>query len=364
MHADGREDQVPLDQVAVGAQFVVKPGERFPLDGQVHRGQSHVNQAPITGESLPVAKGTGDPVFAGTINGDGALEVACTKAAQDTTLAHIIRLVEHAQSRRSPSEQWVEKFARVYTPAVLVAAILVLLMPPLLLGGVWAEWLYRALVLLVIACPCALVISTPVTIVAALAAAARQGVLIKGGVYVEAPARLTAIAFDKTGTLTVGRPSVVDVVPQRHTETELLDCAAAMEAQQSSARRAIVSFAEERDIHPAPAEDFQTLQGKGETARFDGRLFWLGSHRFLEERGQETPEVHAKIETLSSSGRTVVVIGNDEHVCGFIALSDTVRPEAQTALQHLRSAGIQHVVMLTGDNTETARAIAAQDWDR
>ena len=203
---DGREIEVAAEKVAIGSLFLVKPGDRIPLDGEVIRGASEVNQAPITGESVPVLKEPGSQVFAGTINGNGAMEVRSTKSAGDTTLAHIIRMVGDAQAKRAPSEQWVERFAHYYTPVVFASAILVLLLPPLLFGGDWREWTYRALVLLVIGCPCALVISTPVSIVAALAAAARNGVLIKGGMYVEAPAHLKAIAMDKTGTLTEGRP--------------------------------------------------------------------------------------------------------------------------------------------------------------
>jgi Cd2+/Zn2+-exporting ATPase len=361
-HANGTEEQVAPEQVPVAAVFVVRPGERFPLDGRVVRGSSHVNQAPITGESEPVTKQRGDEVFAGTINGDGALEVECTKAAQDTTLAHIIRMVGEAQSRRAPSEQWVEQFARVYTPAVMGLALAVLLVPPLVLHHDWREWLYNSLVLLVIACPCALVISTPVSIVAALAASARQGVLIKGGVYMEAPARLKAVAFDKTGTLTEGRPAVAEVVPLNgHDERELLERAAAMEVRSDHPlARAIVACAQEREIRLAPAEDFQIVQGKGATARFDGRQFWLGSHRYLEERGQETEEVHHRLVAMSGAGRTVVVVGNEEHVCGLIALADKVRPQARQTLQDLRRAGIEHLIMLTGDNQPTAHAIAQE----
>ena len=220
----GEEREVPAAEAPVGSRFVVKPGERIALDGRVASGTSAVNQAPITGESVPVSKEPGAEIFAGTINGEGALEVESTKAAEDTTLARIIRLIEEAHSRRASAEQWVEKFARVYTPAVIVLAIAVFLLPPLLFGGVCGDWFYRALVLLVIACPCALVISTPVSIVSALAASARQGVLIKGGTYIEQPAHLKAIAFDKTGTLTRGQPAVVGVVPLNgHTEQELLE---------------------------------------------------------------------------------------------------------------------------------------------
>lgn len=359
---DGSEQVVPPDQMPVGALFVVKPGERIPLDGRVVRGVSEVNQAPITGESVPLAKKPGDQVFAGTINGDGALEITCTKLAGETTLAHIIRMVGEAQSKRAPSEQWVERFARVYTPAVLGLAVAVLLIPPLVFGGAWTDWFYRSLVLLVIGCPCALVISTPVSIVAALAAAARNGVLIKGGVYVEAPAQLQAIAFDKTGTLTKGRPTVVEVIPMNgHDETELLERVAAMELRSDHPlARAIVAFAQERGVAIRPAEDFQIIQGKGATARFNGRQYWLGSHRYLEEQHQETEDVHHRLEVMAQTGRTVVVVGNEAHVCGLIAIADAVRPEAKAALQALRETGVQHMVMLTGDNQGTAESIARE----
>ena len=357
---DGRETAVSPEDVDIGANFVVKPGERIPLDGSVLEGMSQVNQAPITGESVPVPKQPGDGVFAGTINGDGAIIVQATKRAEQTTLASIIRMVGEAHSRKAPSEQWVERFARYYTPAVMLLAILVFLLPPLLLAQPWDRWFYSALVLLVIACPCALVISTPVSIVASLAAAARHGVLIKGGVFVEAPARLKAIALDKTGTLTEGKPSVVEVVPlSGHDEQELLQRASALESRsEHPLAQAIVRHAEALGIAPVPADDVQIIQGKGVAGRFNGRLFWLGSHRYLEERGQETPEMHDRLNKLASSGRSVVVIGNEEHVCGFIALADELRPTTRDALQSLRELGIEHLVMLTGDNAPTAEAIA------
>ncbi|NOY41305.1 MAG: cadmium-translocating P-type ATPase [Planctomycetes bacterium] len=360
--ADGVETEVPPEQVAVGTIFIVRPGEKIPLDGQVTRGESDVNQAPITGESVPVEKTSGSEIFAGTINGDGSLEIECTKRADDSTLAHIIRMVGQAQSRRAPSEKWVEKFARIYTPVVMAIAAAILLVPPLLFGGDWFEWLYRALVLLVIACPCALVISTPVSVVASLAAAARNGVLIKGGIFVEAPAHLKAIAMDKTGTLTEGKPAVIDVVPlSGHDETELLQRAAALESQSNHPlARAIVAAANERNIEIPAADEFEIIQGKGATGRIDGTPFWLGSHRYLEERKQETPEVHEQLEAMQQAGRTVVVVGNDTHVCGFITMADTLRPTASETLLQLRHAGIEHLVMLTGDNQGTADAIASE----
>lgn len=362
MRPDGSSEEVHPDQVPVGAKLQVKPGERIPLDGRVVDGSSDVNQAPITGESVPVPKSPGSDVFAGTINGDGAIVIESTKPARDTTLAKIIRMVGEAQSRRGPSEQWVEKFARYYTPAVMAVALMILVIPPLTIGGAWSDWLYRALVLLVIACPCALVISTPVSIVAGLAAAARQGILIKGGVYLEAPASLKAIAFDKTGTLTAGRPQVVDVVPlSGHDVREVIERAAALELQsEHPIARAVLDYATEQGITPATVKDFQIIQGKGARAKFDGREFWLGSHRYLEERGQETPEIHQRLETMAGAGRTVVVVGNEEHVCGLIALADEVRPATRETLGELRELGIEHLIVLTGDNRPTAEAVAAK----
>ncbi len=359
---DGSEQTVTPASVAVGAVVIVKPGERVPVDGRVVGGESAVNQAPITGESQPVHKKTDDPVFAGAINGDGALEIECNKTAGDTTLAHIIRMVGEAQSKRAPSEQWVERFARVYTPIILGLAVLVFLLPPLLFDLSWTDWGYRALVLLVIGCPCALVISTPVSIIAALAASARNGVLVKGGVYMEAPAHLSAIAFDKTGTLTQGKPAIVAIDPlDGHTEEELLARASAMEARSDHPlARAITACAKARGVPIIPAEDFQVIQGKGATARFNGELFWLGSHRYLEERRQETEAVHQLLEARSKAGYSVVLIGNDTHVCGILSIADAIRPETRAALQALKDSGIQHLVMLTGDNEGTAHAIAEE----
>jgi len=360
--SDGTEQEVSPDQVELGATFIVRPAEKIPLDGNVTRGASDVNQAPITGESIPVSKNEGSTVFAGTINGDGVLEVQCTKLASDTTLARIICMVGEAQSRRAPSEKWVEKFARVYTPTVMVLATTVLLVPPLFFGGAWIDWLYRSLVLLVIACPCALVISTPVSVVAALAAAAHNGVLVKGGIYIEAPARLKAIAMDKTGTLTKGRPTVVDIVPlSGHNEMELLQRAAALESHSNHPlANAIVVAASDRNTTIPAADDYEIIQGKGATGRIGGKSYWLGSHRYLEERRQETPAVHEQLEAMQKAGRTVVVVGNNSHVCGFITLADSLRPNATQTLNRLRDSGIEHLVMLTGDNEGTALAIAKE----
>ena len=355
------EELVDAASVAVGTTVLVKPGEKFPLDGRIVRGRTTANQAPITGESAPVPKEEGSEVFAGTVNEEGAVEVVTSKPFADSTLSQIAKMVGEAQTRRAPSEQWVERFARFYTPVVLVCALLVALGPPLF-GGEWGKWLYQALVLLVIACPCALVISTPVSIVAALVAAAKEGVLIKGGLYVEVPARLSAVALDKTGTLTEGRPRVKAVLPRAgHDERELLSIASAIEARSTHLiARAIVDHAAESGIRPDPAADFQMLPGKGAHAKVDGADHWLGSHRYLEERAQETPELHQELETLAASGSTVVVVGREDHVCGFIALSDKMRPGAAAVLKDLRAAGIRNLVLLTGDNRATGEAIGRE----
>lgn len=362
LRPNGLEETVPVKEVRLGNRFIVPAGERIPLDGRVTEGASAVNQAPITGESVPVEKQPGAEVFAGTINGDGTLTIRATKTVEDTTLARIIHMVEEAHARRAPSEQWVERFARVYTPAVMVLAFLVFLLPPIVLGQVWDEWFYRALVLLVIACPCALVISTPVSIVASLASAARAGVLVKGGSFIEMPARLQAIAMDKTGTITSGEPEVVQVIPLgSHTEAELISRAVALEAHSTHPlARAIRRYAERQGIAPAPAADVQVLRGKGLTGVFDGEPFWLGSHRYVVERGQDAPEVTRQAEALEADGKTVIVIGNPRHVCGLVAVADTVRPEAREIVRQLHAAGIAHVVMLTGDNRVTAEAIARE----
>jgi Cd2+/Zn2+-exporting ATPase len=311
---------------------------------------------------MPVAKSAGSEIFAGTINQDGAVEITTTKAANDTTLARIVRLVGDAQSKRSPSEQWVEKFARFYTPIVMAVAIAVMLLPPLAFGGSWSHWFYEGLVLLVIACPCALVISTPVSIVAALTSAARRGVLIKGGPFVEAPARLKAIAMDKTGTLTEGKPEVHTIVPlSGHDERELLEIAASVEMRsEHPLAKAVVRAAHQRGIRSVPAEDFQATKGKGAAATIGGKRIWLGSHRLLEERGQETPEMHERLEEMERDGSSAIVVGKDEHVCGLIGLADRIRDSAATSIQEMRDAGIEWVVMLTGDNRGTGEAIGRQ----
>ncbi|MFO0903693.1 MAG: cation-translocating P-type ATPase [Pirellulales bacterium] len=361
-NAGGGESTVPIADVPVRSRIVVKPGERIPLDGTVLAGTSYVNQAPITGESIPVSKQVGDSVFAGTVNGNGALDIETTKVADDTTVAHIVRMVEESQTRRSPTEQWVERFALYYTPVVMALALVVFVVPPAILGQAWSDWFYRSLVLLVIACPCALVISTPVSIVAALASAARRGVLIKGGVFVESPAHLRAIAFDKTGTLTEGRPCVQSVIPLNgHSEQELLERVAALEARsEHPLALAILALARSTGVPVRPADDYQEIPGKGATGRWNGEVYWLGSLRLLQERGQLNPDLSARIAAMAEQGQTVVVVGNQRQVCGLLALADRVRPSAKSALEQLRTQGVRHVIMLTGDSPSTAQAIGRE----
>jgi Cd2+/Zn2+-exporting ATPase len=359
-HGDIHEK--PVEEVPLGAVVLVRPGERIALDGEVVKGQSSVNQAPITGESMPVAKGPGDPVYAGTINHDGTLEFRADRGADETTLARIIHMVEAAQARRAASQQWVDRFSTWYTPAMLGFAVALALLSPPLAGLSWSEGVYRGLVLLVIACPCALVISTPVSIVSALTAAARHGVLIKGGLYLESAGHLQVLALDKTGTLTTGHPEVQRLVALNgHSERELLERAAALEAANDHPlARAIVRKAREAGIDVVPAEQFTAFPGKGGEGRIAGRLFWIGSHRMLHEKVQETPEIHARAEELEDAGHSVVMIGNDSHLCGLISIADGLREDIPRILAEIREAGVRRVVMLTGDNAGTARAIAAE----
>lgn len=361
---DGRELRVPADQVGIDEVVVVRPGEKLPVDGVVESGHSSVNQAPITGESMPVAKGPGAEVFAGTLNGEGALEVRATRAAEDSTLARILHAVEEAQASRAPSQTFVDRFARVYTPAVVATALGLLVLPPLAGLGTWGEWFYRALVLLVVACPCALVISTPVTIVSALAGAARRGILIKGGLHLENAGRARVVAFDKTGTLTTGTPAVTAVVPLGGAATtEVIRLAAAAERRsEHPLALAIVRHAEEMGLDVPAATDTEALPGRGVRARIDGAEVVVGNVRLLEELGALDDEVRRALDREEAEGRTAAIVarGTGETVepIGVIALADTPRPEAAEALRGLHEAGIERVVMLTGDNRRVGEAVA------
>jgi len=358
---DGDIEEKPVGEIPVGYTVIVRPGERIPLDGVITRGATSVNQAPITGESAPVAKGPGSEVFAGTINEEGSIEFRSTRSASDTTLSRIIRMVEEGRSRRAPVERWVEKFAGVYTPFMMLTALAIVTVPPLFTGGDWAKWFYEGLVVLVIACPCALVISTPVTIAAGLSSAARNGVLIKGGAYLEAPAGLKSIALDKTGTITFGQPSVKQVMPvDNHTEDGLLANAAALEAHSTHPlARAITRHVESRGIRPAVADSFTILPGQGAEGTIGGKTYWIGSHRMLERWQRETPVFHDAICRLEEAGNSVMVMWCDDHVCGLVSVADQVRPEARGAVAALKALGLEKVVMMSGDNQKTAELIAA-----
>lgn len=355
----GATEKRSVEDVPLGSIVRVRPGDRVPLDGVVASGASAVDQSPITGESMPVLKEPDDPVYAGTINGEGVVDVRVTRGPGETTLARILRRVEEARSRKAEAEQWVDRFARVYTPIMMALAVLLATAPPLLFGGDWAVWFYRGLVLLVIACPCALVISTPVAVVAGLAAAARAGVLIQGGTFLEAPARLRALAFDKTGTLTWGEPRVERVIPVNgHDVDEVLARAAALEADSAHPlARAILEAATERGVAVARAEDLTAVPGKGATGRLDGRRYWIGSHRFLEEQDVETPELHRLAEEIEAAGTSVVAVGHESHVCGLIAVADRLREEAPEVVSALRAEGIEQVEILTGDHATVARKV-------
>jgi len=356
----GGDSRVPVDQVRVGDVVIVKPGEKIPLDGIVRAGASHVNQAPITGESLPVEKASGAEVFAGAINGRGALDVEVTRLRRDSTLARIIHLVETAQAQRAPSQTFVDRFARVYTPIVLALAVAIAVLPPLIVGGPWSDWIYRALVLLVISCPCALVISTPVSIVSALAAAARKGVLIKGGARLEQLASVRCVAFDKTGTLTHGRLRVTDVVPLNGMgSADVLAIAAAIESRsEHPIGRAIVQRAHAEGLVLSAASRVEALPGRGAQGFLGARPVLVGNRRLFEERGLSGPEMTSALDRVADGGRSAVIVALDGTAIGVIGVSDEVRESAKDTIALLTDHGVAHVVLLTGDQTSAARALA------
>lgn len=357
---DGTEMGVPASTVSPGTRFVVRGGDRIPLDGEVLEGLGAVDQAPITGESALVAKEPGDEVYAGTINGDGTLIVRATKPASDTVLARIIRMVSEAHSRRANVEQWVAKFARVYTPVVMALAAVIAVLPPVVAGGAWDYWFYNALVLLVIACPCALVISTPVSIVAALAAAARHGVLVKGGAYVEAPAQIDALAMDKTGTITEGAPEVADIYPIGDAdELEVLRIAAALEKRSSHPlATAILAESDRRGLSVTAADDSRTIPGRGVEGMVGGKRAWLGSDRFMQERLGRAVEIDGLRTRIEQAGNTMVTVGLGDAMIGAIELRDRLRSDARELVGQLHALGVRRLVMLTGDNHRTASAVA------
>ena len=360
--AAGRWTTLPLGDVQPGATVRVRPGGRIPLDGRVSAGTSAVNQAPVTGESLPVDKAVGDSVFGGTISQTGELELLVTAAASDSTLARIIHAVEQAQGTRAPTQSLVDRFAAIYTPAVFALALAVAVLAPPLLDWGWLEALYKALVLLVIACPCALVVSTPVTVVSGLTTAARRGILIKGGTFLEEARRLKAVAFDKTGTLTQGKPALVHWQAWGEAEADAVRHVAARLAARSDhpVSMAIAQgLADSRSEDASPVQAFGALAGRGVQGSVDGRLYALGNHRLMEDRRQCSPALEAALAEHEAQGRTVTLLAGEQGVLGFFAVADTLRPTARQAVASLKALGVTPV-MLSGDNMATARAVAAQ----
>jgi Cd2+/Zn2+-exporting ATPase len=378
---DGYETRTPVAELKVGDVIVVRPGERVPMDGVVRSGATHINQAPITGESVPVAKTPGAEVYAGSINGEGVIEVIVTHLASDNTISRMIRLMQEAQDRRAPVQRLIDRFAGWYTPAVVAIAALIAVIPPLLFGQpFWNPspdefgWFYRGLALLVVACPCALVISTPVSVVSALSAAARAGVLIKGGAALEALGSVRAVAFDKTGTLTTGRPALVAVrsvecrEPEQNEDarcdacTTLLELACAVEQRsEHPLAHAIVDAARVRGVmqNVPRATSVTALPGHGIVGDVNGRTVLIGSHRYFDETAPHPPAFCDRAERDASAGRTPLMVSIDGTFAGMLSVADAIRPEAREAIARLRRAGIQHAVMLTGDRRETAQAIAA-----
>ncbi|MBF7729149.1 heavy metal translocating P-type ATPase [Pseudomonas sp. N040] len=356
--ADGSWLETALQDIGIGALVRVRPGERIGLDGEVTTGHSTVDQAPITGESLPLEKGPGDPLYAGTINQAGALEFRVLAAADNSTLARIIHAVEAAQASRAPTQRFVDRFARIYTPAVFALALAVAVLPPLLLAAPWYDWIYRALVLLVVACPCALVISTPVTIVSGLAAAARKGILVKGGVYLEAGHKLDFLALDKTGTLTHGKPVQTDYLPLQAEHAEYFRRVAASLAGRSD-HPVSQAISQAEAGSPLAVEHFSALPGRGVRGRIEGTDYQLGNQRLVEELGLCPPALQSTLEQLEQQGKSVVLLCDAQRALALFAVADTVKASSREAISQLHALGVK-TLMLSGDNPHTANAIAGQ----
>ncbi|WP_119328103.1 heavy metal translocating P-type ATPase [Cysteiniphilum halobium] len=359
-------DVKKVEEVNIGATIVIKPGERVPLDGIVKEGESFINQAPITGESLPVEKKQGDPVFAGSLNEDGLLYVKVTKLATESTLSNIIRQVELAQANKAKSEMWVEQFAKYYTPLMMLFALLVAIVPPLLFGGSWYNWIYEALVILVIACPCALVISTPVSIVSGLSAAAHHGILVKGGSFLELPAKIKAIAFDKTGTITQGKPVIQSIIniSKEYNDNALLQLAAALEegSNHPLAHAIFDKMAELKLDKRYNASGIQVIKGKAITGQINGHHYWIGSHQYLHEKTEITSDLtvfHDQILSLEKTGHSLLIFANNDHILGLFAVADSIKKNAKATLAQLHALGIK-TALLTGDNKGAAQFIAKE----
>jgi len=360
LEENGQTRAVPAEGLAVGAIILVRPGDRVSADGVILSGESAIDEAPVTGESTPVRKGIDDKVFAGTINGDAALRVRVTAAAADNTIARVVKLVEEAQESKAPTERFIDRFSRYYTPGVVVVAALVAIIPPLLFGGDWGEWVYKGLAILLIGCPCALVISTPAAIAASLSAGARRGLLLKGGAVLETLGTITAVALDKTGTLTEGKPKVTDIIGFNHSEADVLTFAAALETGSSHPlAKAILDRAAADKVAIPAASEAKALGGKGVTATVDGKAIFLGSPQAAADRVALSAEQTTQITALNDEGKTVSVLIIGETLAGAIAMRDEPRTDAKSGLKALTDAGIR-IVMLTGDNKRTATAIGKQ----
>lgn len=362
---NGTEQEIPVEEMVVGDVFILKPGQSVPTDGQIISGESSVNQAPVTGESVPVEKQPDDPVFAGSINGEGALEVTATKAFADNTISRIIQMVEEAQERKGQSQRFIERFGARYSPIVLLIGILLAVVPPLLFGAEWTTWLTRATVFIVAAAPCALVISIPITLVASLGTGARQGVLIKGGMYVEELAKIEVVAMDKTGTITRGEPQVTDFVAMNNdamNNEQMLALAAGIEGRsEHPLARAVVEYAAAQGVSPVEINDFRALSGAGAQAAWNGKRVYIGSPVLFQEKlGVDLEALTAEITRLQAEGKTVVLLGEETAVYTLIAIRDNIRENARQAIENLHKAGIKKVVMLTGDNERTAQAITQE----
>jgi Cd2+/Zn2+-exporting ATPase len=355
----GRTQEVPAASLGLGATILVRPGDRIAADGEILEGESAIDEAPVTGESTPKRKGVGEPVFAGTVNGDGVLRLRVTAAAEDNTIARVVRLVEEAQESKAPTERFIDRFSRFYTPLVLVLAALVAVLPPLLAGGAWGEWVYKGLAILLIGCPCALVISTPAAIASGLSVGARRGLLMKGGAVLEGLGSITVIALDKTGTLTEGRPRVTDLLPAEGDARALLSRAAALETGSSHPLAlAILARAEADGVSVPPASGSAALGGKGVTGRVGGEGLFLGSPAAAGARVALPAAWQARIDGLNGEGKSVSVLLADGRLAGIIAMRDEPREDAKAGLEALKAAGVEPV-MLTGDNRRTGEAIGA-----
>lgn len=367
---EGRELEIPVEELATGDVFIVRPGQSVATDGIVAVGRSSVNQAPVTGESVPVEKEAGDTVFAGSINGEGALEIRATKTFAENTVSRIIQMVEEAQERKGKSQRFIERFGARYSPIVLLIGVLLAVAPPLAFNLSWSTWITRATVFIVAAAPCALVISVPITLVASLGTGARRGVLIKGGVYLEELAKIKVVALDKTGTLTRGEPEVMDVLPQSNgkggspvSSKDLLEVAAGIERySEHPLARAIIRHVQAQRLAPSEVTEFRALTGAGASGRFQGKEVYIGKPDFFEKQLRVNLDAHTRddISRLQSEGKTVVLVGDAQAAWGMIAIRDNIRPNARKAIEGLHALGVKDVVMLTGDNQRTAQAIARE----